>query len=259
MGVYLIHDNGGRPFKVDITENINENKVKIYKRLPDNDDYLYEAEPCLEYTPERIFIGMSPLSEKTRFSGGHGPRFDGNSILLHIKDNEYVSIGCDIYGFTTDHRITRYFSDVGGSDVPYPYAIDDHNNIYLLIEDVILSNVPEEHFDDPYSYYYKRGLITEDMGCIPPQVPDLLHFQGIKTYYHGEGKRYTFRYTPTPDSNYDRLSKFDDFGIGIIIEYIDGEIRKMSKESYIKLMQDFGFLMGFTPIENKVIILPRTW
>ena len=36
----------------------------------------------------------------TKFSGGHGKEFDGNSILLKIKKDRYVFIGNTIYEFS---------------------------------------------------------------------------------------------------------------------------------------------------------------
>ena len=38
--------------------------------------------------------------------------------------------------------------------MPYPYAVDENDNYYLLGEQTKLKNVPEEHKDDPYGYYY---------------------------------------------------------------------------------------------------------
>ena len=39
-----------------------------------------------------VFIGKSPVNAMTTFSGGHGPRFDGNSVLLK-RENDYVFVG----------------------------------------------------------------------------------------------------------------------------------------------------------------------
>ena len=276
--IYFIHDNGGRPFKVEI-QNLNETNeiqnncnVKIYRILgmdSDDENYnediddTYETEPCLEYQPERVFVGLSPQNMMTAFSLGFGTQFDGNSILLHLKDNLYVSIGSEIYTFTTEPgcRIIKYLSPVGNNDVPYPFALDDHDNCYLMIEDVVVKNIPQKYHDtdEQYIYYYDSKLITVDKGRIPPRIPRILNFQGIHSYYHGTGEHYTFVYTPKPDSNYDRLSRFDDFGDGIWIKYTSGESKRISKEEYIKIMEDFGNLMGFKSIENKIVVQRRFW
>ena len=38
----------------------------------------------------------------TNFSGGYGPKFDGNSILLQIDSNKYVFVGHNLYEFKID-------------------------------------------------------------------------------------------------------------------------------------------------------------
>src|SRR6266699_3699884 len=98
---YYIHDNGGRPFKVIITRG----QVKI---LQQTSGAKY-AELLTFDKPKQIFIGKSPLNAMTKFSGGHGRQFDGNSILLDIssaKDmGRYVFIGERIYTFQTKSPI----------------------------------------------------------------------------------------------------------------------------------------------------------
>ena len=70
----------------------------------------------------------------TKFSLGYGEKFDGNSILLKLSKNKYVYIGSLIYSFNAYNEITTFISPVGNNDVPYPYAIDEKNNYYLLSE-----------------------------------------------------------------------------------------------------------------------------
>lgn len=47
---------------------------------------------------------------------------------------------------------------MGNSNVPYPYAVDEDRNIYLMIEDIIMC--PTDYgeniiaYKDPYNYYY---------------------------------------------------------------------------------------------------------
>ena len=51
---------------------------------------------------KQIFIGKSSSqSEMARWSGGYGKKFDGNSILIEIKDKQYCYIGDLINEFTT--------------------------------------------------------------------------------------------------------------------------------------------------------------
>lgn len=155
--IYYTHDNGGRPFKVVI----NKNNVKVYKysytylhSLSDKSD-IYELTPYLICKPLQIFIGKSPLNEMTIFSGGYGEKFDGNSILLKMKDY-YIYIGNTIKSFKPLYDIKEYVSHVGNSDVSYSYAIDINNNYYLMLNNILIKNnyINDENKDDIYRYYY---------------------------------------------------------------------------------------------------------
>lgn len=211
---YLTHDNGGRPFKVVIDKNINQ--VTVYKANwnidRDNcrncDDYVFYKDPILVVDPEEIFIGKSPKIAMTEFSLGYGPKFDGNSILLHMKADKYIFIGSNIFSFESLAKIIKFVSPVGGSDVPYPYAIDENNNYYLLTEDVILGAKSYDEYmkeyDEPYEYYYDYRLITMDRGYVNPKKPKN-KFRDIDEWYIGNN-RYTFRYKPFPNEEYDRLT-----------------------------------------------------
>ena len=153
---YFIHDNGGRPFLVYVAGN----KVWIYKHSKeiivedqkDFDNPKYYTELVKEYTAKQVFIGKSPKNEMTKYSGGHGPKFTGNSILLKIGDKRYVSIGWTIYEFSTKDEITEYHSPVGNNDVPYPVAIGT-DYVYFMIEDVYVAKELFEDFPKKYKWH----------------------------------------------------------------------------------------------------------
>ena len=116
--------NGGYPYLV----NIISNNVKISGIGP---DFLWEDSPKpKDYTKlikeyknvKEIFIGKSPLIKMTA-DGGHGDVWDGNTILLNVKGNQYVFIGNKIMEFSTNDVIVEHISPVGNSGVPYPISI----------------------------------------------------------------------------------------------------------------------------------------
>ena len=79
-------------------------------------------------------------------------------------------IGNSIKSFKSNTKIKDYVSPVGNSDIPYPYAVDENDDYYLMIEDVIVKNVPDEYKDDVYEYYYRdhdnegeTDMVTEDL------------------------------------------------------------------------------------------------
>jgi hypothetical protein len=175
---YFIHDNGGRPFLVYVQPN---NEVFIYKKdetyqideselshQPKNNRWMY-IKLVKNYKPLKTFIGKSPLNEMTKFSGGYGAKFTGNTILLQISKDKYVHIGSEIKEYTIKEQIVKYVSPVGNNDVPYSYGIDKDNVYYLFGENVSMKDIPKEYKNDPYEYYYQVYLITPDEAYRPPK------------------------------------------------------------------------------------------
>jgi len=243
---YNTHDNYGRPYTIIIKL---ESFVSVYKN--DTNELLFNKKV------NKVFIGKSPINEMTKFSGGHGKDFDGNSFLLELDDDSYQHIGRDIFTFNSYNKIVKYVSPIGNNDVPYPYAIDSDGNIYLLIEDVVLINTNQfkqlntTKYDNPYDYYYSLDLITEDFGRVPSQVPEIKkldefkEYNKIKEYYHNNEK-YTLRYTPKPETSYQN-------GDEVYLVYDNGEQKYLTKEDFIKLHEQFGMLIGFRKLLNKEI------
>ncbi|HSW76465.1 MAG TPA: hypothetical protein VLG50_05445 [Candidatus Saccharimonadales bacterium] len=143
-GRYNIIENGGIAFQV----NVQFPMVEIYKYNEEN--------PFLTFNALKVFVGVSPKTKMTELSGGYGSKWHGNSILLQTKGLNYIYIGTEIYSFTALHPIVYYISEVGNSAVPYPYAVDDHDNMYMMIERKMFNgNSKDFSEDDPYRYYYK--------------------------------------------------------------------------------------------------------
>ena len=256
---YETHNNGGRPFMVFV----DQNKVYLYRDMWDPKNY---SRGSIGYLPlglfeaETVFIGESPRNEMTEFSGGYGPEFSGNSILLHLKDNNYLYIGGEKpFYFNSINTITEYVSPVGNNDVPYPYAIDKDGRYYLMIENVILESVPDEKGDDPYRYYYSKNLMSSDRGYHPPKQPEV---KIVDKWLCGT-TRYTLRYNPKAAWNYDRLMSRSDDNDGSdedgtpekmsIVR--NGVVEILSKEEYIELMTYFGKRYGFSELKSRPLSL----
>ena len=135
---YLIHDNGGRPFLV----NINGKDVSIFK-LPEGveededtskNDY---TELVKEYkNVKKVFIGKSVKpKDDTAYYAAYGKEFDGNTILIEIKDKRYCLVAEKIVEFSTKDSIEKFESPVGNNDVPYPLAYGSQN-VYVFGFDV---------------------------------------------------------------------------------------------------------------------------
>ena len=124
---YPIIDNGGTTFYT----YVNSNGVFVY-RIPtdgyvgidleldkDNQHLIYTQLVWSCQKPIDVFIGKDS-------------HIEGNSILVHIQDTEYVFIGWDIYSFTTDEKITDYYSYIGNSCVSYPVAVSQDSLFFML-------------------------------------------------------------------------------------------------------------------------------
>lgn len=251
---YYIHDNGGRPFKVTVTDS----HADVYKHIDwdfENESIEWESNAIQSFDYQRIFIGKSPLNSMTEFSGGHGSKFDGNTMLLDLGGGGYVYIGGWIKKFTTDKKIVEYVSHVGNNDVPYPYAIDSDGDYYFIIEDVIVSNVPKEFQDNPYTYYYEKNHITARL-YNPPKPPLVKDFQGIREFYIGDDP-YMMVYRPNGAEDYDRL--IEDIGSPISVVKTDGKKYELTRDEYALILDDFGKMCGFRPLEAEILVRRAGW
>jgi hypothetical protein len=146
MKTYRIHDNGGRPFRVDIQGM----KVSITKTKEEEDE-----EHLFDFTADEIFVGKK--SPKGGYDGLKPKEAEGNSVLL-LVGSKYIYIGSEIYQFqpVKGDTIDTFYSDIGNSDVPYPYAIGK-THVYILLDKVA---VEKDFFDmkQPiYQQYYEAS------------------------------------------------------------------------------------------------------
>lgn len=142
---YLIHDNGGRPFRVEV----HAEWFRVYGGFVTNNDRTPDLKDPKEWPRIvvrktrfiRAFVGRSvptrPVASAT-FKEWYetGPRTEGNSMLFHLgshKKHSYMIITSSIVKFQTDHEIKAFHSPIGNNDVPYPFAIDAKRNYIVFI------------------------------------------------------------------------------------------------------------------------------
>lgn len=155
---YFVHDNGNRPFLV----YCGEIHVRVYKMLPNQDeDYYLEVREWNEAYYIKCVFECNMTDVKKLFIGEDDYRndFKGNTVLIVLNCGTCVSVGNrGIYQFDLDvndnEEILEYYSPVGNSDVPYPYAVSTKNK-YFIVEQCC---VPVQFFQgltgDPYMYLY---------------------------------------------------------------------------------------------------------
>lgn len=251
---YYIYDGKKKPFKVLITLNV----VKIYRNII-NDDVKFEKYPFKTFITENIFIGKSIYGKITIDSGNYGSNYNGNTLLLHLGANTYVYIGSEIYIFDShnDLLITKYHSPIGKNNIPYPYAIDCENNIYLLKEGVIILNTKLNkmeiaQYENPYTFYNAYRLITNNILEEPPLYPKKHNLQILE--YYENSKKETLWYHPNAEEHYESIKNNDNWLYKIIFDkpiYIitqKGIKLKISKKDYINIMENFAKYRSFIKI-----------
>jgi hypothetical protein len=182
MPIYFTHDNGGRPFMVDV--NTKTKKIEVFiinlEAFDSSEESKYikkdrKGNPYLvcynfDYSDTKFITRIYSNSVyKTNYheifiGNDLNPKFKdggtlGNSILINKNGKEYIFIGHEIYSFTPHDHIKEYHSIVGNSDVPYPFAIGE-KNVYFMIEDqyVSLAGFLQDELKDPYCKLYGHHI-----------------------------------------------------------------------------------------------------
>lgn len=267
--VYKTHDNGARPFMVYITEST----VHVY--VVPKDEYAIPAllkEEQSEYGAYRDWMYSKLVFECQLEQVWIGKDYDGNTILIKEKVNQlpegwthsYVLVGSSIARYRTNDEIKSFVADVGNNDVPYPYARDIKGATYLFIEAVKMTNpLPQEYASDPYQFYYDHCLLTADTAFGPREG----HTYKFEKAMIGD-KQFTFRWTPHPDAEYDRLTdprQRPTDNPFVISEVHDseplplrviqnGNERELTKETFRELMHDFQRRTGWETLEKAELV-----
>lgn len=257
---YYIHDNGSRPFLVYLPRGTN--KAIVYKVPSDatdfyvdhEDDNLSEErklyrEKVFETKFTRVFIGESPLDDFTRFGGGHGPNYKGNSILLHLNGLNYIHISACIKSFTALAPIYKYQASVGNNDVPYPFALDQYNRLYLMLDDVIMPNPPADQRHPYQMFYDKIEMLAHD--CVNFDDKEYGDYNG----FYIDGESYLHRWEPRPSEYYDMLLTRNrgSHVVQLSLRRKDGTMEPLTKERYIALNEQYGREHGFIPFHTCMI------
>ena len=154
-------------------------KNKIYKFDP----------PLFKFQAKNVFIGKSKVCPMTECSGVVSSEFDGNTLLVGCKNNEYVNIfGLEITKFKIDDKIIDYISLMGNNMIPHAIMIGERytyflNHRYKFIEnDKILEGAllnASRSSLDPYDYHIERCGIDS---------PKKLDHSLIYTFWPGHGE-----------------------------------------------------------------------
>lgn len=132
---YKIIDNGGEKFIVKCFE---DHTLSVYLNIDDSNPKLL----FIINSYQKIFIGI----DSSRFN------LDGNSILVKLNETDYIYIGSEIKTMQFVDDVKSYYSRIGNSCVPYPYAVGE-NHTYLMLENKYITN-DKLIYMDPYEQLY---------------------------------------------------------------------------------------------------------
>ena len=156
MKTYNILDNGSTTFSADVSPS----HVQVY-RLKPVDNGSVRDKKIVDTSYIKVFIGDNNL----KIGDGVAPKgkYPGNSILIQVQPGKYIYVGETIYSFSTwkGENIQEYYSLVGNSGVPYPYAVGEHHTYFMLDKHTL----PNELLDlkkDAYGQYYGLTVKEDD-------------------------------------------------------------------------------------------------
>jgi hypothetical protein len=165
---YLTHDNGSRPFRVEVSGK----DVEIYRGYQLPDGIMEYDELVKKLTVKEVHVGQSPCNSAIYISDACGTFGKGNSILAHLGGNKYMFVGDCIYEFSMDDDFEAYYSVIGNNDVPYPVTIGS-KYVYMMLDrifipkDLFKAKMNSAEWADAYAYYYgfKDFETGEEINC----------------------------------------------------------------------------------------------
>ncbi len=92
---------------------------------------------------------------------------EGNTILAHIKSNQYIHVGDGILRILIKEPVLGYYSEIINNDIPEPY-IYTSKNVYIL---------------NDFKVYPKSILLDPTKGIFSPEN------EGIQQRKEGLGKK----------------------------------------------------------------------
>lgn len=157
---YTMLDNGSNPFVADVSSSRVEIYRQTFKEEGGVESYIRDKK-VVDTPYKKIFIGDNDLKDPIPEKKGSYP---GNSILICVGSGKYIYSGHEIYSFETKdgEEIKAYYSPVGNSAVPYPYAVGENYTYFMLDKET----VPNELLDlkkDAYPQYYGHTIKDEEL------------------------------------------------------------------------------------------------
>jgi hypothetical protein len=144
---YVILDNGSHPYHVyDYGSRADVYAFRYDK--DSNEEILLKKILSIPY--KNIFPGDNSLKLPDHSSG------KGNTVLIQQKNGKYIYIGDGIREFSgvDGDVIQKYYSPIGNSAVPYPYAVGKKYTYFLVNKTEYVENELLDLKKDGYTQLY---------------------------------------------------------------------------------------------------------
>lgn len=145
---YITQYNGGKPYQVEVSKS----KI-IISDTPDSEDSDNEHSKKEQQ--------IMTIENYARVFVDEGNDFEGATVLINVEDLKYMFVFNHVYSFEAEKPIDKFYVNMGNSNVPYSYAVDEANNYYLLTEGVIFTTNKE--FRDPYNFFYEGKFFSTNV------------------------------------------------------------------------------------------------
>jgi len=177
MPIYEIHDNGGRPYTVEV-DGTDFHMEKTHIKIHQNVDGMHI--PVFEGDAE-VWIGVDPRTEALSIASvdafgfvKDNPtpvtdldwRFDGCNILFRTEETGLIWIDRELKVLDIDpSTIELFVSPMGNSDCVYPYIITGTHYIPLQIGIGYPRSLTAGKYHDPHHFWWHE--IGEEKHKIP--------------------------------------------------------------------------------------------
>jgi hypothetical protein len=143
---YSILYNGDTPFVATVTPS----HIEVYNRTHTG---------ILRTTYKKLYVGDNTLNVPRHAKRGV---FPGNSLLIQVTANRYIYVGSEVYEFTPrdGDTIVAYYSPVGNSQVPYPYAVGS-KYAYFMHDKVAVAVDALDTKKDGYAQFYSNRKLEK--------------------------------------------------------------------------------------------------
>lgn len=132
----------------------------------------------LDVKYKKLFVGDNLLNDPLAVKKGKQP---GNSLLIQMGENKYIYVGTEIYSFETNEEIKKYYSPVGHTFVPYPYAVGE-NFSYFMLDKKTLPNELLDLKEDEYAQFYGHTIKDEKQKKVMKEAQK--SFMKVKMIHH---------------------------------------------------------------------------